>query len=206
LDIRYSSRVAEVIESTTTQFIAECYELYGLPPFGALVKTAAPPLEIFGVVAQAGTAGVEPGRRPIARGKDEASEEAVYQSNPQLVQLLRSEFTVLVIGHTQDGEVRQYLPPKPARIHAFVHAATPGEVKQFSGSFDFLSLLVRASVQTPPEELIAAVLREMGRVQPDPHAFLVAAGKELTAFLANDYQRLRAVLGKIRYGTPSSKH
>ena len=196
--IRNSSRLAEVIESTTTQFIAECYELYGLPPFGALVKTADPPLEVFGVVAQASTAGVEPGRRPIARGKDEVSEAAVYQSNPQLVQLLRSEFTVLVIGHMQDGNVRQFLPPKPARIHAFVHAATPEEVKQFSRSFGFLSLLVRASVQTSPEELIAAVLREMALVQPDPRAFLVAAGKELTALLSDDYQRLKAILGRLR--------
>lgn len=198
MDIRNSSRLAEVIESSTTQFIAECYELYGLPPFGALVKTADPPLEVFGVVAQASTAGVEPGRRPIARGKDEASEAAVYQSNPQLAHLLRSEFTVLVIGYMQDGEVRQYLPPKPARIHAFVYAATAEEVKHLSGAFGFLSLLVRASVQTPPEELIAAVLREMAQVQPDPRAFLVAAGKELTALLAEDYQRLKAILGRLR--------
>ena len=45
------------------------------------------------------SASVEPGRRPIARGRDEASEEAVYQSSPQLARLLRSEFTALVVGY-----------------------------------------------------------------------------------------------------------
>ena len=74
-------RIAEVIEASTAQFTAQCYELYELPPLGSLVKTG----DIYGIVCHAETAGLEPGRRPIARGKDEASEEAVYQSSPQLL-------------------------------------------------------------------------------------------------------------------------
>jgi hypothetical protein len=193
-----NNKIAEVIESTTTGFIAEAYELYNLPPFGSLVKIVEPSVAIYGIVCQAGTASIEPGRRPIARGKDEASEEAVYQTSPQLMKLLRSEFTVLVVGYAREGKINQYIPPKPARIHAFVHLCSADEVKQFSHSFDFLSLLVAANSQVPAEELIAAVLREMSRIQDDPRAFLVAAGKSLTTLLGGDYQRLRAVLGRLR--------
>ena len=191
-------RIGEVIESTTSGFIAETYELYDLPAFGSLVTTTESSTEVFGVVCQASTASIEPGRRPIARGKDAASEEAVYQTNPQILKLLRSEFNVLVVGYAHDGRIYQYLPPKPVRIHAFVHSCNADEVKQFSRSFDFLNLLVTANTQVPTEELIAAVLREMSRVQDDPRAFLISAGKGLSSLLSGDYQRLRAILGRIK--------
>src|SRR4030042_687582 len=89
-------RVAEVIEASTTEFVAQCYELYQLPPLGSLVKTIDAPVELYGIVYNATTASIEPGRPPTARGKDEKDEAAIYQSNPQLLKLLRSEFTALV--------------------------------------------------------------------------------------------------------------
>ena len=63
-----AERVGEVIEASTTDFVAQCYELYQLPPLGSLVKTRDLPLELYGVVYQAATTSLEPGRRPIARG------------------------------------------------------------------------------------------------------------------------------------------
>ena len=92
-------RIGEVIEASTTDFVAQCYELYQLPPLGSLVKTKYLPVELYGVVYHAATTSIEPGRRPIARGKDEVSEEAIYQASPQLSKLLRSEFTALIVGH-----------------------------------------------------------------------------------------------------------
>jgi hypothetical protein len=192
------SKIGEVIESTSTEFAAECYTLYDLPPLGSLVKTADQSVEIFGIVCQAGTASIESGRRPIARGKDELSDEAIYQSSPQLLKLLRSEFRVLVVGYEMDNKIYQYLPPRPARIHAFVHACTKDEIKKFSQSFDFLNLLLNISPQVPVDEMVAAALREMSILQDDPHAFLTAAGKQLTARLGGEYGRLKAILGRMR--------
>ena len=191
-------KIAEITESTTTGFVAECYELYCLPPFGSLVKTDDPPVEIYGIVCQAGTASIEPGRHPIARGKDEASEAEIYTANPQLLKLLRSEFRVLVLGYESDGKVFQYLPSKPARIHAFVYPCSPEEVQKFGRSFDFLNMLLAPNLPVPPEELVAAVLREMSRVQDDPRACLVAAGKALAPFLSGEYSRLKSILARIR--------
>jgi len=76
-----AQRVGEVIEAGSTGFIAQCYELYQLPPLGSLVKTNNEELELYAVVCNATTTGLEPGRRPIARGKDEESEEAIYKKN-----------------------------------------------------------------------------------------------------------------------------
>ncbi len=201
------NRVGEVIEACTTDFIAQCYELYQSPPLGSLVKTRCdympdqPEKEIclFGVVFKALTAGVEPGRRPIARGKDELNEEEIYRSSPQLMKLLKSEFNVLVIGFQKDGRVFQYLPPRPARIHGFVHQCSPDEVKQFSRSFDFLNILLKARLDIPVEELIGASLRQMGQVYgAEKHAFLVSAGKELATLLSRDYGQLKAILKGLK--------
>jgi hypothetical protein len=53
-------------------------------------------------------------------------------------------------------------------------------------------------VGVPAEELIAAVLREMSRVQDDSQTFLIAAGKSLTSTLSGDYRKLRAILARLR--------
>ena len=191
-------RVGEVIEASTTDFVAQCYELYQSPPLGSLVKTTDLPVELYGIVYNATTTSLEPGRRPIARGKDEASEEAVYQSSPQLLKLLRSEFNALVVGHKQDDKLYHYLPPKPARIHSFVYLCSPEEVKEFSQSFDFLNILLNTHLPVPAEELVAACLRQVCQVYEDRHAFLVAAGKELAILLSGDLNQLKAILGRIK--------
>lgn len=193
-----SIKIGEIIESSTTEFIAECYELHEIPSFGSMVKVNAASLDIYGIVYQASTASIEPGRRPVARGKDETSEESLYQSSPQLLKLLRSEFHVLVVGHKTNGKINQYLPSQPAHIHAFVYLCSPEEVNLFSQSFDFLNIITNSRLQIPGEELIAATLREMSTVQIDPHAFLVAGGKALTAILIGEYYRLKTILMRLK--------
>ncbi len=193
-----ADRVGEVIEASTTEFTAQCYELYQSPPLGSLVKTTDLPLELYGIVCHATTASLEPGRRPIARGKDEASEEEIYRSSPQLLKLLRTEFSTLVVGYRESDKLFHYLPPKPARIHGFVYLCSPDEVREFGQSFDFLNILLNAHLPVSVEELIAAALRQMSQVHEDRHTFLVAAGKELAVLLSGQFNQLKAILGRIR--------
>ena len=190
-------RVGEVIEASTTEFVAQCYELYQSPPLGSLVKTVDSLVEIYGIVGYTSTNSLEPGRRPIARGRDEASEEAVYQQSPQLMKLLRTEFSSLVVGYREDGRLYHHLPAKPARIHGFVHQCSPEDVREFSQSLQFLSTLIHCNLPVSTEEIISASLRQMGLVQADPHAFLVAAGKELAGLLGSEFNRLKAILNRV---------
>ena len=192
-----TQRVGEVIEVSTTEFVAQCYELYQPPPLGSLVKTVDLPVEIYGIVYNASTGSLEPGRRPIARGKDEASEEAIYQESPQLVKLLRTEFNTLVVGYREDGRLYHHLPYRPARIHGFVYQCHPDEVRELSWSFDFLSTLINTSLPVSIEEITSASLRQMSMVQEDPRAFLVSAGKELAVLLGGEFNRLKAILKRM---------
>ena len=41
-ELLISRRVGEVVESTSTSFIAQCYQLDGAPGLGALVRTDSP--------------------------------------------------------------------------------------------------------------------------------------------------------------------
>jgi hypothetical protein len=189
-----SQKIAEVIEASTARFTAQSYELYELPALGSLVKTG----DIYGIVSHALTTGLEPGRKAIARGRDEPSEAAVYESSPQLTKLLRSEFMAAAAGYKNGDNYYQCLPPQPARIHGFVYLCQPDEIKEFSRSFSFLNILTNAALLVPPEELIAAALRQMAAAQEDPRAFLVAAGKELANLLSNDFIRLKNILGRLK--------
>ena len=191
-------RVGEVIEASTTDFVAQCYELYQSPPLGSLVKTRDQEVELYGIVYDATTTSLEPGRRPIARGKDEVAEEEIYRTSPQLLKLLRSEFSALVVGHRQGDKLYHYLPPKPARIHGFVYLCPLEEVKEFSQSFDFLNILVNTRLPVSVDEIVAASLRQMSQAHEDRHAFLVAAGKELAILLSGQFNQLKAILGRIR--------
>jgi hypothetical protein len=192
------NRIGEIIEASTSEFVAQSYELYHLPAFGSLVKAGDKSFVIYAVVYNANTAGIEPGRRPLARGKDEPSEEAVYSASPQLKKLLKSEFRTLIVGWQQEEQLYRFLPPQPAHIHGFVYDCSAEEVKNFSASLSFLNILNNSQLPVPPEELISATLRQMAAVQADKHAFLVAAGKELAVQLCGQYQQLRNVLGRLQ--------
>jgi len=194
----HPDRVGEVVAASTTDFVAQCYELYQSPPLGSLVKTRDESVELYGVVCGATTTSLEPGRRPIARGKDEVSEEEIYRQSPQLLKLFRSEFSALVVGHRQGDRLHHYLPPKPARIHGFVYLCPPAEVKDFSQSFDFLNILINTSLPISSDELIAAVLRQMSQAYEDRRDFLVAAARELAILLSGQLSQLKAILGRIR--------
>jgi len=193
-----TDRVGEIIEASSTGFTAESYELYRLPPLGSLVKTGDGETGLYGIVHHATTGSLEPGRRPLARGKDEASEEDVYRTSPQLLKLLKSEFSVVVVGHRQAERLNHYLPPCPARIHGFVYRCGDGEIKEFGQGYGFLNILVSAQLPVSTEELVAAALRQMSRAQEDPRAFLVGAGKELAVLLGGQFHQLKAILGRLQ--------
>ena len=45
---------------------------------------------------------------------------------------------------------------------------------------------------------MAATLRQMSGAHEDPRAFLVAAGKELAVLLGGEFNRLKAILERIK--------
>jgi hypothetical protein len=191
-------KIGEVIEASTAEFAVEAYELYDAPALGSLVKTSDSDVEIYGVVYNTTTESIDPGRKPIARGKEAKDEADIYRSSPQLSVLFRTTFSALVIGHKIANDVNRYLPPRPARIHSFVYALNEAEMKDFTKSLDFLYILASAPVVGSSDEVVAACLRNAAKVQDDARSFLVGAGKELAVLLSAEPHRLEAILRRIR--------
>ncbi|UCC60267.1 MAG: hypothetical protein JSV02_00115 [Dehalococcoidia bacterium] len=192
-----AARIGEVIEASTGSFVAECYDLHSPPPLGSLVRTSDSEVDIFGVVCHASTESIDPGRRPVARGRDEHDEENIYRQHPQLSRLLRTTFETLAVGHRQGDNIYRYLPPRPPRVHGFVYLCEPDDVRRFTASLDFLTILLGAKEVTA-DEVISACLRLASCAYDDSRAFLVGAGKELAILLSSDLNRLNSVLRRIR--------
>lgn len=199
-------KIAEVVESSSSTYVGQCYDLYEAPPLGAFLRVGPSPT--YAVLQNVITGALDPGRRVMARGAEEESEEGVYRSNPQLTRLLTTRLEALIVGYLEGEAVRHGLPPVPPRLHAFVYACSPQEVVAFTQPFDaaqgtaqgwrfdFLRLLVRSPTPTA-DEVIVACLRGAAICHPEPRAFLTAAGRALALTLASEAGRLNAILRRL---------
>ena len=189
------SRLGEVVEASSAEFTIHCYQLHVGAPLGTLVRTDGP--EILAVVRNVTTASIDPARRPVARGQDQPDSEAVYQSNPQLEKLLRTEVQAIIVGHRGDNGFHQYLPALPPRIHAFARACGADDLRNFTQRLEFLPLLLQGQ---PPlaDEVTAAFLRQAAAAHSDSESFLIAAGQEVARLLGSDLRRLNSLLRRLR--------
>jgi len=191
-------KIAEVIESSSSAFTAQCYKLGQAPPLGALVKTRNESGETYGIVYNVETRSLDPGRRVVARGEELEQEDEIFLTNPQLAKLLTTDFNVLVAGYHQGDSVYYYLPPSPVPIHSFVYICKLEEVELFTRSMDFLGLLIDTRLPVPADEVTTAFLRYASRCHADSYNFLIKAGKELAWLLSGDFKRLNSVLKRLR--------
>ncbi len=189
-------RLGEVVEASSAAFTVQCYDLYGAAPLGSLVRTGGE-APVYAVVSNVATSSMDPARRPVARGQDEADEEAVYRSNPQLAALLRTDFQATIVGYGDGDGLHRYLPSQPPRIHAFVQSCAPPEVRAFTERLDFLPLLLAGAVPLA-DEVAAAFLRQAASAHEEPQAFLTVAGRQMARLLSRDLQRLNTILGSLK--------
>jgi hypothetical protein len=193
-----TEKLAEVIESNSAGFVAQCYKLEQSPPLGALVKYCDDEEEIYGIVYSIETHSMEQGRRVAVRGEGMDTKDDIYRDNPQLVKLLATDFRVIVIGYQDSVGVHYYLPQNPVPIHGFIYHCQSEEYTKFTQSFDFLGLLVDSRLPVSVDEIIAAFLRFSSRHHADPTHFLISAGKELAWFLSGDTKRLTSILRRLQ--------
>jgi hypothetical protein len=187
-------RVGEVVESTSTLFVAQCYQMDGAPPLGGLVRTDSPP--IYGVVSRIITEPLDSARPVLARGEAASSEEEVLRGNPQLARLLTSRIEVVIAGYGEGDSVRQYLPPLPPKIHSFVFACSTEEVAAFTASMELLHLLLNSGLPHA-DEIVGACLRQTAAAHRSPQEFLASACKQLAVELSGDVARLNSIIQRV---------
>ncbi|NJK82327.1 MAG: hypothetical protein HC876_15300 [Chloroflexaceae bacterium] len=202
-----ADRIGEVIEASTTLFVAGAYELLQAPAFGALVKAQAREVgtAIYGLVYEISTGSRDAGGRAIVRGRTytgrDLYDDQIYQAHPDLAEVLQTEFSAITVGYIEDERMYHYLPPHPPPVHYSVYECDASELIKFSESCDFFRGVL-FSGQAPGDELIAATIRRIAQMRQergsDSRAYLVHAGRELARLLKDDYDRLAALLRRIR--------
>lgn len=186
-------RLGEVVEASNNSFVVHCYELYGAPVLGSLVQAGTNPT-IFALVNKITTQGIDPTRRPVARGQDEENEDGVYSHNPQLEHLLRTDFEAIAIGFEVANSINYHLPPSPPHIHAFVYSSSKTDVQRFTSSLAFVEEML-ASVEN--DAVITAFLHQASLGVQESHVFLVDACKELARILSGHLPRLQGLLRRL---------
>ena len=208
---RNPDRIAEVIETTTVEILAQCLEPEDLSfpvmtPFGSWVKSQDEESgnKVLGVVTYVKTSPIDSVHRARALG---LSLEELREQQPQIFAMLKTEFQAALLGFetpsrgdngSSRGQIFQYLPPRPPQIHQAVYRCVPEEVVAFSEELGFLRTLLQVS-SVPCEALVAASLREIYRFRKGDRPWLVKAGRELSLLLKDDYDRLRYILSQIHW-------
>ena len=205
--VRSPHHIAEVIETSTTEFLAQCLEPEDLtfpvmPAFGSWVTAQDEDSnnQIFGVVYHATTSPIDSVHRARALG---LSLDDLREQQPQIFAMLKTEFRVAIVGFRApdfaghpSGPIFQHLPPRPPQVHQAVHHCDPAGVIEFTEQLDFLKTLL-ALGNAPVDSLVAAVIRHCYQLRSLDRPWRVQAGRNLSVFLKDDYDRLRLILGQI---------
>lgn len=220
---RHPNYIAEVVETTTTEFLAQCLEPEDLsfavmPPFGSWVKAKDEDSgnQIFAIVYHVTTSPIDSVHRARALG---LSLQELREQQPQIFAMLKTEFRAVIVGYqplqspglsspsspSSSGSSRQlelgatvyqHLPPRPPQVHQAVYYCEPEEVVFFSEKLDFLRTLLQVN-GAPVDGLAAATIREIYRLRQADRDWLVQAGRTLSTLLKDDYDRLRIILSQI---------
>jgi hypothetical protein len=192
-------RLGEVIETSTTGFVAESERLHELPELGTLVRVrgAHDTQALYGVVAFGQTGGLDTSRRAIRRGTDGFLDDAIYAQHPELEYVLRTLFAVAAVGYRDGLGYHHTLPPRPAPLHYSVHACAPEEVRAFTAEPRYFSALLDYQGPVPAEQLLAGHLRWLDHQLNDNHAWLTDATRRLARLMKRDYDRLVVILDAV---------
>ncbi|WP_460201076.1 HAS-barrel domain-containing protein [Scytonema sp. NUACC21] len=204
---RQPNHIAEVIETTTCEFLAQCLEpedlsFPSMPPFGSWVRSVDEESgnQIFAVVYYVTTMPIDSVHRAVALG---LSLQDLREEQPQIFAMLKTEFRAAIVGFEQlgnntfsNGGIYQYLPPRPPQIHQAVYRCEPEIIVKFTEQLDFLRTLLSIS-GAPVESLTAAAIRGVYQLRMADRQWLVRAGRTLNVLLKDDYDRLRFILSQI---------
>ncbi len=201
-------RIGEIIETASTGFIAESFELNSPPPLGSVVAVHLPAgsgekttaSTVYAVVAYGQTVGLDPSRRAIRRSTDTVFDEAVYAHSPELPHILRTEFGAALVGFLAGGRARQNLPSQPPPLHYSVQSVPAEELRHFTDSLSYLRLLLTYVGPVPPPQVLAANVREVYQQRGADRDWLDAAAREVATLLKDDHQALLTVLYAIDPG------
>lgn len=193
-----SEAVGEILESSTTEFVAGCHQLFGAPAFGSLLRarTREPEQWVYGLVYNVVTGSEPPGGSAVVLGSGQVQDERIYQEHPELQEMMRTRLSALIVGFGQGEALHQYLPPHPPPLHYSVYACDDAQVAAFCREMGYFRTVLAAKT-LPADELLAASVRLASAAADDGAGYRLRAGREVARLLSEEYDRLAAIVRRI---------
>jgi hypothetical protein len=192
-EVNGNGTIGEVVQAFTTRFRAISAKVFEPPRFGSFVKVSSTGGQIYGVVAGVETASFDSARRAMAFGMPW---EQLLREQPQLIELIQTEFDAVVIGYGAGESLHHYLPPYPPRLHDFVSSCTPTEVAALTDSLEFVRTLAEMR-DAPVHELVSAAIREASLARGRDEAFVAEAARAVADLFKDDYDLAMSIVRRI---------
>lgn len=193
---------AEIIESNVRSFIAHAWKWDSFPSFGSLVFVPHDDYAILGCVTHVETGSLDPSRHPIAYQKTQSE---LLSEQPQIFELLRTVFTVQVLGYYQyaqqaheQGSFHYKIPPRPGKIHNFVGICSSSMHELFFKEQDYLHLLFSSSLQEQViDELLLAIMSNLRGQSITISPIVRSMCAYFPLLVGNDYRRMKRFLKRV---------
>jgi hypothetical protein len=185
--------IGEVIQASTTRFRAIATRVFEPPRFGSFVKVTAGAANIYGVVSGVETASFDSARRAMAFGMPW---DQLLREQPQLIELIQTEFDTAVIGYADRDAIHHYLPPHPPRLHDFVAPCSPTEVAALTDSLEFVRTLASFR-DAPVHELVSAAIREASLARGRDDHFVAEAARAVAELFKDQYDLAMSIVRRL---------
>lgn len=185
---------AEVVESRLTHFTGQSWKWDNFAQFASLVTVKADNCTLYGVVHQIATGSLEPGRYPFTYQK---TQEELLKEQPQIFEFLKTTFDCVVVGFCHHEKMTFQLPPKPAKIHAFIKPATQHEYVQFFSQPHFLHLLFSNTIIENIDEVILGLIRNGTQHKAVSSEKITGMIELYSLLIGNDYKRLKLLTSRL---------
>jgi hypothetical protein len=196
-------KVGEIVSSNTNSFIAQCIKedsslltLPQAPYFGSFVIAKGEEIgfDIIAVVYEISSGSIDSVHRPTAMNLTRAE---LRHQQPQIFDLLKTDFSAITVGYIKDGKIYQSVPPHPPQIHDFVYSCDHNQIKEITENLDYIRTLLNSGTSMC-EDIVEANLKFSYLSRGKDRSFLINAGRELSNLLKDNYDRLSAILRRIK--------
>jgi hypothetical protein len=186
--------IGEVVEASTTRFRSIASKVFEPPRFGSFVKVSSDAGQTYGVVSGVETGSFDSARRTMAFGMPW---DQLVREQPQLMELIQTEFDTVVIGYGAGDSLHHFLPPYPPRLHDFVSSCSPTEVAALTDSFEFVRTLA-ALRDGPVHELVSAAIREASLARGRDARFIAEAARAVAELFKDDYDLAMSIVRRLQ--------
>jgi len=185
----------EVVESSLQEWITQSWNWDKFPEFGSIVAVKNGGTAIFGIVYQIKTGSIDSNRQAFTYQK---TEEELLREQPQIFELLKTNFSCLILGYEENDHFFSMFASGPPKIHSFVRQANLKEIQNIFKTTQYLQLIFNNSgIISNLDELLIALIKNLTSLNLIDKNNFEEFIQTFSLLTRNDYFRLKLFMHRI---------